>query len=144
MTTRARMATIATFASALMATTAAAQLAPLCVENSPERRGEVGCSIIQTKLLPIGLKEPLFWHIDRFDALEPARASEGPASIAFDAFGVSWLMTIESQTAAHHGGHHVTQVGPLPLPSAPRLAFQVLSTAFTPGMYLPRSSSFRC
>jgi len=114
---------------------AEAQLMSTCVENSPERRGETGCSIIETKVLPDGLKEPLFWHIDRFDSAEPARAAAGPASVAFEAAGTSWLMTIESATSDHHGGRHVTQVGPLPLPSAAKYSMLVQSAAFTPGMY---------
>jgi quercetin dioxygenase-like cupin family protein len=121
--------------SLLTANMAAAQLMATCVENSPERRGELGCSIIQNKLLPDGLKEPLFWHIDRFDSAERARTAVGPASVAFEAVGTSWLMTIESQPSDHHGGRHVAQVGPLPLPHAPKYAMQVLSAAFTPGMY---------
>ena len=44
--------------SLLTANMAAAQLMPTCVENSPERRGELGCSIIEKKLLPNGLKGP--------------------------------------------------------------------------------------
>src|SRR6201985_1520430 len=44
-------------------------------------------------------------------------------------------MTIESQTSDHHGGHHVSQVGPLPLPKAPTYAIQVQSAVFPPGMY---------
>src|SRR5712664_3495427 len=83
------------------------KLMATCVENSPERRGEVGCSIIENKLLPDGLKEPLFWHIDRFDSAEHARKAVGPASVAFEADGTSWLMTLESQTSDHHGGRHV-------------------------------------
>jgi hypothetical protein len=83
--------------------------APTCVENSPERRGELGCSIIENKLLPNGLKGPLFWHIDRFDSAERARTAVGPGSVAFEAAGTSWLMTIESQTSNHHGGRHVAQ-----------------------------------
>jgi hypothetical protein len=71
--------------SLLTANMAAAQLMPTCVENSPERRGELGCSIIENKLLPNGLKGPLFWHIDRFDSAERARTAVGPASIAFEA-----------------------------------------------------------
>ena len=51
--------------------------------DSPERRGELGCSIVESKLLPADLKEPLFWHIDRFDLLERARAAVSPASVAF-------------------------------------------------------------
>ena len=121
--------------SQLTAHMAAAQLMSTCVENSPERRGEIGCSIIEKKPLPVGLKEPVLWHIDRFDSAEHARAAAGPASVAFEAGGTSWLMTIESQTSDHHGGQHVTQVGPLPLPPATRYAMQVQSAAFPPGMY---------
>lgn len=95
----------------------------------------MGCSIIQSKVLPDGLEEPVFWHIDRFDSLERARAAVAPASIAFEAAGTSWLMTIESQTPDHHGGTHVAQVGPLPLPRARRYAMLVQSAVFTPGMY---------
>lgn len=136
MTTHAPCAAIAvTLLSVLTANTAAVQLMSTCVENSPERRGEIGCSIIESKVLPDGLKEPLFWHIDRFDSSESARTAVRPASIAFDAAGTSWLMTIESQTSDHHGGRHVAQVGPLPLPRAPKLSMNVISSAFAPGMY---------
>jgi len=122
-------------ASVLTANAAAAQLMSTCVENSPERRGEIGCSIIESKVLPEGIKEPAFWHIDRFDSLARARAAVGPASMAFDAAGASWLMTIESDTSDHHGGSHVAHVGPLPLPRATRHAMLVQSAVFTPGMY---------
>ena len=121
--------------SLLTTNTAAAQLMSTCVPDSPERRGEIGCSIIESKLLPDGLKEPVFWHIDRFDSAEAARAAAGPASIAFDAAGTWWLMTVESETADHRGGRHVTQVGPLPLPRATKLAMMVQSAVFMPGMY---------
>jgi quercetin dioxygenase-like cupin family protein len=105
------------------------------VENSPERRGEFGCSIIENKLLPEGLQAPLFWHIDSFDSLEIARAAVGSASVAFEAAGRSWLVTIESKTSDHHGGRHVTEVGPLPLPRAEKYSMQVLSSLFKPGTY---------
>lgn len=124
-----------TLVCVLRANTAAAQLMSTCVENSPERRGEIGCSIIQSKVLPDGLAEPVFWHIDRFDSPEQARAAVAPASIAFEAAGTSWLMTIEPQTSDHHGGRHVAHVGPLPLPRARRHAMLVQSAVFTPGMY---------
>lgn len=119
----------------MKANEAGAQLMSTCVENSPERRGEMGCSILETKLLPTGLKEPLFWHIDRFDSLERARAAVGPASIAFEAAGTAWLTTIEAEPSDHHGGRHVTTVGPLPLPRAQKYSMLVQSAAFTPGMY---------
>jgi len=121
--------------SLIIANTTTAQLAPPCVENSPERRGEFGCSIIENKLLPEGLRGPLFWHIDSFNSLDRARAAVAPASVAFEAAGRSWLMTIESKTSDHHGGRHVTEVGPLPLPRAARYSMQVLSSRFKPGTY---------
>src|SRR5882724_10286585 len=94
----------------------AAQEEPLCVENSPERRGEIGCSIVENKPLPGNLKEPLFWHIDRFETGDRARAAAGAASVAFEAHGAWWLMSIESQAESHHGGQHVTAVKLLSLP----------------------------
>lgn len=128
-------AVAATLLSLLAASPAAAQPTSVCVENSPERQGGLGCSIIENKTLPDDLKEPLFWHIDRFDSPALAREAVGPASIAFEAAGTSWLMSIESQTSDHHGGHHVTHVGPLLVPPAPKYSMQVISSAFTPGMY---------
>lgn len=122
-------------ASALTANTAAAQLMSTCVENSPERQGKMGCSIIESKVLPDSIKGPVFWHIDRFDSLERARTGVGPASIAFEAAGTSWLMTIESKPSDHHGESHVALVGPLPLPRAAKYSMLVQSAVFTPGMY---------
>ena len=121
--------------SILTTNTVSAQLMSTCVPDSPERRGEIGCSIIQSKALREGLTEPVFWHIDRFDSPERARAAAGPASIAFDAAGTWWLMTIERETTDHHGGQHVTRVGPLQLPRATRYAMVVQSALFLPGMY---------
>jgi hypothetical protein len=91
---------IATFA---IVSTSSAQEEPLCFENSPERKGEIGCSIIETKPLPESLQERVFWHIDRFENGETARAAVGPASITFQAHGSWWLMTIESQSGGHGG-----------------------------------------
>jgi quercetin dioxygenase-like cupin family protein len=113
---------------------ARAQLAPLCVENSPERSGGIGCSVVR-KELPAGLKEPVYWHIDRFDSIEKARAAAGAAGIAIEVDGVAWLMTIEAQVSDHHAGKHQTQVGPLPLPKAEKYSLQVNAAKFTPGMY---------
>jgi len=80
------VATVVTL-GALNATNARAQLMSTCMENSPERRGELGCSIVESKLLPADLKQPVFWHIDRFDSLERARAALNPSAVAFDAAG---------------------------------------------------------
>jgi hypothetical protein len=54
---------------------AVAQLMSTCVEKPPVRRREFGCRILQTKVLPKGLRQPVFWHIDRFDTGMAARAA---------------------------------------------------------------------
>jgi quercetin dioxygenase-like cupin family protein len=136
MTTRTLPALIlVAFLGLLAANEAAAQLAPNCVENSPERQGGIGCSIVVQKLLPEGIKEPVLWHIDRFGSLRLARAAAGPAGLAFEAGGRFWLVTVESQASDHHGGDHVAAVGPLPLTRASRYSMQINSARFTPGMY---------
>ena len=73
------------FVVMLLAAIGRAQEEPVCVENSPERRGEIGCSIVEKKQLPAPLKEPAFWHVDRFDSAGRAQAGVGPSSIAFEA-----------------------------------------------------------
>lgn len=70
---------------------ASPQLEPSCVENSPERRGEIGCSLVENKPLLTTLKEALFWHIDRFENGDNARTAIGPSSVALQAHGTWWL-----------------------------------------------------
>ena len=135
-------AAVAAVLSILTTNITAGQLMSTCAPDSPERRGEIGCTVFPTKPLPQDLKEPVFWHIDRFDSADRAGAAVEPTSIAFDAAGVWWLMTIERDTTDHHGGRHVTHVGPLQLPRAARYAMTVQSALFMPGMYsLPHHHS---
>jgi len=111
-----------------------AQLEPACVENSPERRGEIGCSLVENKPLPRGLEAPLVWHIDRFATEDAAKAALTPTSIALSAHGVAWLMTIEATAAGHHGGQHVADA-PLPaLPQAEQYAMLAMSAYIPSGL----------
>jgi hypothetical protein len=47
----------------LITSIASAQLETPCVPDSPERPGELGCSIVEIKLLPATLAKSLYWHI---------------------------------------------------------------------------------
>ena len=114
-------------------TVAAGQASGQCIENSPERRGEEGCTILENKPLLGPVTKPLYWHIDRFDSLEGARAVAGPDSVAAEAHGSVWLMSVEPQTDDHRGGRHVAMVGPLALPPAAGYSMQVMSALFKPG-----------
>jgi quercetin dioxygenase-like cupin family protein len=118
----------------MVARSASAQFEPSCIENSPERRGEIGCSLVETKPLPDNLKEPLFWHIDRFESGGPARAAAGLASVALETHGTWWLLTIESEVEHHHGGQHVTHAGLPPLPPAAKYSMLVMSAYIPSGL----------
>jgi quercetin dioxygenase-like cupin family protein len=117
------------------AATAAAQGSdPIrCVPDSPERRGGTGCSILADNVVSIDPHETLYWHIDRFPSVRAASAAATPSSVAAEAHGSAWLMTVEPQTSDHRGGAHVAVVGPLPLPRATALMMQVMSAHFVPG-----------
>jgi quercetin dioxygenase-like cupin family protein len=107
---------------------------PMCVENSPERRGEIRCSIVGRKPLPVTLNEPVFWHIDHFASAESAEAGVGPSSIAFQAHGAWWLMSVGPESQDHHGGKHVAEVKLSPLPKADSYTMVVISAYIPPGM----------
>ena len=122
---------------AICALTAQERPSVRCTENSPERRGEEGCSILVTRPLVASLKEPTYWHIDRFDSLEAAARVADPDSVPAEAHGSYWLMTVESRTEAHRGGEHVTWIGPLALPAAGGYTMRVQSSLLRPGTTTP-------
>ena len=107
---------------------------PVCVENSPERRGEIGCSIVEKKPLPRTLNEPAFWHIDQFDSADGALKAVGPSSIAFEAHNSWWLMSVGPASDDHHGGNHVAEVNLSPLPKAEAYSMLVISAYIPAGM----------
>lgn len=108
-----------------------------CMENSPERRGEEGCTILANRLLVGSLTKTAYWHIDRFDTLEIAKKTAGPNGVAAEAHGSCWLMTVEDKTVDCHGGHHVAWIGPFVLPAADSFSMRVLSSLLMPGGRTP-------
>ena len=84
--------------------------------------------------MPLTTTAPLFWHIDRFDSGVLARAAVGPTSLALEAHGAWWLLSIESDTADHHSGLHAAQVELLALPSAPRYSMLAMSAYIPAGL----------
>jgi len=106
---------------------------PVCVENSPERRGEIGCSIVEKKPLPATLKEPVFWHIDQFDSAKGA-SRDSAVEHRLEAHGAWWLMSVGAESNDHHGGKHVAQVNLSPLPKADAYSMLVISAYIPAGM----------
>lgn len=108
-----------------------------CIEDSPERRGEEGCTILASRPLLGSVAKAVYWHIDRFDSLEAAKKAAGPDGVAAEAHGSVWLMTVEARTEEHHGGRHVTWIGPLALPAADRYSMRIASSLLRPGTTTP-------
>ncbi|WP_425492003.1 cupin domain-containing protein [Lysobacter niastensis] len=108
-----------------------------CTEDSPERRGEVGCTILANRPLHGPINKPMYWHLDRFDSLEAATKVAGPDGVAAEAHGSVWLMAVETRTESHHGGHHVAWIGPLEMPAGERYSMRVLSSMLEPGTATP-------
>ena len=108
-----------------------------CTEDSPERRGEEGCTILASRPLLGSLTKPVYWHIDRFDSLEAAKKAAGPNGVAAEAHGSVWLTTVETKAEAHYGGRHVAWIGPLTLPAADRYTMRVQSSLLRPGAATP-------
>lgn len=108
-----------------------------CMENSPERRGEEGCTILTNRLLVGSLAKTLYWHIDRFNSLEAAMKAAGANSVATEAHGSFWLLTVGAKAGDHQGGEHIDEIGPFELPPADRYMMRVLSSLLMPGSTTP-------
>jgi quercetin dioxygenase-like cupin family protein len=108
-----------------------------CAVDSPERRGEEGCTILASRPLSGATTGSIYWHIDRFDSLEDAKRVVGANSVAAEAHGSVWLMTVEGKTKDHHGGRHVALIGPLHLPAAEGYTMRVASSLLKQGASTP-------
>ena len=108
-----------------------------CMENSPERRGEEGCTILANRPLLGSLAKTVYWHIDRFNSLEAAKQAAGTDGVAAEAHGSFWLMSVETKTENHHGGHHVAWTDALALPAVDSYSMRVQSSLLMPGAQTP-------
>jgi quercetin dioxygenase-like cupin family protein len=128
---------LAPFLATLAIVTGANAQQTACTQDSPERRGGAGCTIVAEKRLPGLLPSPVFWHIDEFSSLAAARLAEDSTRVAFEAGGSGWLYSFDSDTTNHHGGEHRAVVGPLPIQSNRPYSVMAMSTRFLPGAFSP-------
>ena len=106
-----------------------------CIPDSPERRGEPGCTMVTDKVLPAPLLTPVLWHIDEFRSLAEAQRAETATSVAFTAFNSAWLYSIGLDTANHYGGRHHAVVGPIPIRPNGTYSMMVMVAYFLPGHF---------
>lgn len=108
-----------------------------CAPDSPERRGEEGCTILANRPLQGPVPRTVYWHIDRFNSLDDANRGAGPNGVATEAHGGVWLMTVEGRGKEHHGGRHVAWIGPFTLPAARDYTMNVRSSLLKQGASTP-------
>lgn len=113
----------------------AATPAVSCTPDSPERRGEPGCSILAVRPLAPGRGESVYWHVDAFDSLASAQRAAGPSGFAFSAHGLAWVVRVERDTSAHRAPAHRAWVGPIPLLPNRSYMMQIMSAYFLPGQH---------
>lgn len=110
------------------------QRAPVkCMENSPERRGEEGCTILANRPLVGSLNDSVYWHLDQYETLQAAQEATGPNSVAAEAHGSFWLLTVEPKTDQHSSASHIAWIGPIEPPNAADYMMRVQSSLLTPG-----------
>jgi len=80
--------------------------------------------------LPAG---PLFWRVENFSTLALAQAAAGPYSLAVESAGKAWLFTLGQAGGVTPGATKVTEVGPIPAISAPKMLLRVNQATGAPG-----------
>jgi hypothetical protein len=93
--------------------------------------------LLSRSALPSLPSGPLFWHLDTFASKAAAERAASPTSTVVDAFGSTWLFTIQLAHWRSRGGHHVSRIGPLPIAPAAGYAAEYLRSIFTPGTAAP-------
>jgi len=103
--------------------------------NAEESTGPA--CLLSRQELPSLPSKPLYWHLDQFVSKEAAEAAATSRSTVVDAFGATWLFTIERRSWRPKSGKHISNVGPLPMQPASTYAAEYLRSVFSPGMTAP-------
>jgi hypothetical protein len=76
---------------------------------------------------------PLYWRIETFPSLASAQTAAGPTSLAAEASGRFWLVTLGEQGATTPGATHVAEIGPVPRIVATRYTLRLNHAHAPPG-----------
>ncbi len=100
-----------------------------------ERESEVGCWVVADREIGELKNAQAFWHLDTFPTHQAAEAAKGPHGAVVEAYGKTWLLTIEDQADWRvAGGSHVSNIGPLPVVAGAKYSVRYLDAVFQPGM----------
>jgi len=82
--------------------------------------------------LPAG---PLYWRVETYPTAAQAKIAEGPTSLAVEAAGRAWLVTLGGKGGSTAGGTTVAEIGPIPAPpSAPEYLLRINNAGGPPGV----------
>ena len=85
--------------------------------------------------LPAG---PLYWRVETYSTVAQAKTAEGSASLATEAAGRAWLLTLGGPGGSTAGGTKVAEIGPVPLPpSASEYLLRINNAGGPPGVRTP-------
>lgn len=131
---RKTLVSVAIWATAALASPASAQAtARQC--DAAEAPGPA-CLLAhkQVSSLPAG---PLFWHLDQFRSKQAAEKAATATSTVVEAFGSTWLFTLQRERWRTHGGKRMSVIGPLPVVPASSYTAEYLRSIFLPGTTAP-------
>jgi quercetin dioxygenase-like cupin family protein len=102
----------------------------------PVEEAGPACLIARKELpsLPAG---QTFWLLDRFPSKAAAEKAAIATSVVVQAFGSTWLFTLERAGWRPRGGKHVAEIGPLAAEPASTYAAEYLRSIFAPGATAP-------
>jgi quercetin dioxygenase-like cupin family protein len=75
----------------------------------------------------------LYWHVETFATLDEAQAAATEYSVAAEADGQAWLLTLGPETPPGSGGEHVVTVGPIDRFDAPEYLMRINVSDGPPG-----------
>ncbi|MEO5819813.1 MAG: hypothetical protein ABIT71_04860 [Vicinamibacteraceae bacterium] len=84
-----------------------------CETPVADRKADVGCYTTASSDLGALPREPLFWHLDRFETRAAAQASRGARGIVVESHHRHWLFTIGAERWRPAGGDRIASIGPL-------------------------------
>jgi quercetin dioxygenase-like cupin family protein len=105
-----------------------------CSDPAESRNDRVGCYLTATQVLGEVPSEPLFWHVYTFPDRPAANAERTRRSTVVQAFGRTWLYSIEPEGWQPKGGTRMAVTGPLGTRRGAHYTARYMEATFPPGL----------
>lgn len=103
--------------------------------TTPETPGPA-CLLRREPIGPLAQGD-VYWRLYTYPTLEAAQSDRPAHGTVVPAFGKIWLFTVGARGPLLPGGHHVADVGPIPVDAGNAYAAEYLTSTFSPGMTAP-------